>query len=128
LTIPTTLQQGEAFVRAEHNSERWDINQKADSKLCPQTLHQLNEGRVGTARSDFDRKNKRNLEQPQSDLVLKTSTGRRYTSLKSKPCRQLLPDPVPTKKLQSDKDDSSARASSLDKISEFYKVKSLIQL
>lgn len=92
-------------------------------------MHQLNEGRVGTARSDFDQKNKRNLGQPSADLILKTTTDRRY-SLKSRRWRGLSPDLIPTKKLWSDKDDSSAsaRASSLDKISEFNKVQALIQL
>ena len=124
------MQQGEAFVRAEHNSERYDINQEAISKLNPQTVHKLNEGRVGTARSDFDQKNKRNLGQPLSDLILKTTIDRRYSSLKSRRWRQLSPDLIPTKKLQSDKDDSSAsaRASSLDKTSEFKKAQALIQL
>ena len=93
------MQQGEAFVRAEHNSERYDINQEVISKLNPQTVHQLNEGRVGTARSDFDQKNKRNLGKPLSDLILKTTTDRRYSSLKSRRCRQLSPDLIPTKKL-----------------------------
>ena len=93
------MQQGEAFVRAEHNSERYDINQEAISKLNPQTVHKLNEGRVGTARSDFDQKNKRNLGQPLSDLILKTTTDRRYSSLKSRRWRQLSPDLILTKKL-----------------------------
>ena len=93
------MQQGEALFRAEHNSERYDINQEAISKLNPKTVHQLNEGRVGTARSDFDQKNKRNLGQPLSDLILKTTTDRRYSSLKSRRWRQLSPDLIPTKKL-----------------------------